>query len=217
MRILSYNVLSLRDDRAALVEVIRAVAPDVVCAQEAPRFLGRRRKLRALAGDTGLTVATGGRPVAEVAVLVRPGLRVVATGRHALPWHPPRHRRGLAVAVVETAGTRVAVGSTHLSLDAAERLDQVRRVLRLLAAYGVPVVLAGDVNEEPAGPAWRTLTALLADAGSGPTLPASNPRRRIDGIFVDRRLAVRDSGVPEHPRIPDASDHCPVLAVLSVG
>jgi endonuclease/exonuclease/phosphatase family metal-dependent hydrolase len=35
VRVLSYNVRSMRDDRAALARVIRACAPDIVCVQEA--------------------------------------------------------------------------------------------------------------------------------------------------------------------------------------
>ena len=44
VRIMSYNIRSLRDDRAAVVRVIRDVDPDVVCIQEAPRFFRWRAK-----------------------------------------------------------------------------------------------------------------------------------------------------------------------------
>ncbi|MFD0632519.1 endonuclease/exonuclease/phosphatase family protein [Catenulispora yoronensis] len=36
VRVLSYNVRSLRDDRAALARVVRGCEPDVVCVQESP-------------------------------------------------------------------------------------------------------------------------------------------------------------------------------------
>lgn len=38
IRVLSYNIRSLRDDTDALARVIKACAPDLVLLQEAPRF-----------------------------------------------------------------------------------------------------------------------------------------------------------------------------------
>ena len=61
MRVLTYNVRSLRDSARDVADVMRACGPDVVCLQEAPRFLFWRRKLARLAADAGLEVVTGGR------------------------------------------------------------------------------------------------------------------------------------------------------------
>ena len=57
VRVMSYNIRSLRDDSAAVVRVIRAADPDVVCVQEAPRFLFWRRKCARLARDVGMRFA----------------------------------------------------------------------------------------------------------------------------------------------------------------
>ena len=62
LRLLSYNVRSLRDDRHAVAAVIRSVRPDVVAVQEAPRFLRWRSKRAALARESVLVVATTDRP-----------------------------------------------------------------------------------------------------------------------------------------------------------
>ena len=43
VRVLSYNIRSMRDDTAALARVIRACAPDLVLVQEAPRFFRWRK------------------------------------------------------------------------------------------------------------------------------------------------------------------------------
>lgn len=221
LRVLSYNVRSLRDDRHAVARVIRACTPDVVCIQEAPRFLGWRRKCRQLARGSGLVVVTGGRPAAAMLVLGRPQLPVVATSNILLTKVRGLHQRGLAVAVVEALGGRVTVASTHLDLDAGERRRHADEALGLLAGFPGPVVLAGDVNEEPGSPAWSAITARLQDAyavapaGEGATFPAERPDRRIDGIFVDRRLRVVSCGVPQLPGLASASDHRPVLAVVS--
>ena len=222
LRVLSYNVLSLRLGTDRVARVIRACDADVVCVQEAPRFLGWRRKCRALADAAGLRLVAGGRPAGAVLVLARPSLGVVATRSLKLPWHPPLHRRGLAVAVLDAGGREVVVASTHLSLDDAERAAQVDLVLGHLAAYDAPVVLAGDVNETPDDPSWRVLAAALQDGyavapvGDGLTMSAATPRRRIDGVFVDRRLRVVSCGVPRVAGLAEASDHRPVLAAVEL-
>jgi endonuclease/exonuclease/phosphatase family metal-dependent hydrolase len=220
LRVLSYNVLSLRRGTDRVAAVIRACDPDVVCVQEAPRFLFWRRRCHAFAAAAGLTVVTGGRPAGANLLLARPGLDVTSARSVRLPWHPPRHRRGVAAGVFRVGGTDVAVASTHLSLDPAERLQQAHAVLRTVAAFDAPVVLAGDVNEDPPDPAWRVLATALADAyataprGDGLTSTAEAPRRRIDGVFVDRRLRVAGCGVPEVTGLAEASDHRPVLAEI---
>jgi len=220
LRVLTYNVLSLRLGADRVAAVIRACEPDVVCVQEAPRFWGWRAKCARLALDTGLRIVTGGRPAAANLLLARPDLRVVEGRSVKLRWHPPLHRRGAAVGVFDVGGAPLAVASTHLSLDDDERLRQARTVLAIVRRSGAPVVLAGDVNEDPDDPAFGLLAGELADAyatapdGDGLTSTAKHPRRRIDAIFVDRRVEVVRCGVPDVPGIEDASDHRPLLAVL---
>jgi endonuclease/exonuclease/phosphatase family metal-dependent hydrolase len=60
LRVLSYNVRGLRDDRAALADVVRSVDPDVVCVQEAPKYLRWRSKCASLAREWGLLYVAGG-------------------------------------------------------------------------------------------------------------------------------------------------------------
>src|SRR4051794_41300058 len=62
LRLLSYNVRSLRDDAEAVAAVIGACRPDVVAVQEAPRVLRWRAKRAALARESGVLVATADRP-----------------------------------------------------------------------------------------------------------------------------------------------------------
>jgi endonuclease/exonuclease/phosphatase family metal-dependent hydrolase len=220
MRLLTYNVRSLRDDAAAVAQVIRACDPDVVCIQEAPRFLRWRSKCAALARMSGLLVVTGGRPAGAMLLLANLRVKVVGTQDVLLSKRPRLHQRGLAIATVEVAGERWTVASMHLDLDAGERRRHVDEVMAVLDAYDDPVVVAGDVNETPGQPAWQALAArwqdayAVAPAGEGNTSNAKHPQRRIDGVFVDPRVEVVSCGVPDVPGIAVASDHRPVLAVL---
>ena len=62
IRVLSYNIRSMRDDRAALARVIRACAPDLVLVQEAPRFFRWRKRAARLARRTGLVTSPAAPP-----------------------------------------------------------------------------------------------------------------------------------------------------------
>jgi len=220
LRVLAYNVRSLRDDARAVAEVIKFCRPDVVCIQEAPRLFRWRAKCAALARESGLVVVTGGRPAGAMLLLAALRVRVETSRDLLLSKTPGQHQRGLAVAVVAVPGLRVTVAAMHLGLDAAERRRHVDEVLAELARFDAPVILAGDVNEEPTEPAWRVLADrcqdgfAVAPAGGGPTFPAGAPSRRIDGIFVDPRLEVLSCAVPDVAGVEGASDHRPILAVL---
>jgi len=220
IRLLSYNVRSLRDDERAVVGVITACEPDVVCVQEAPRFFRWRAKCAALARKSGLVVVTGGRPAGAMLVLASLRVRVVGARDILLTKKPGLHQRGIAAATLEVEGARFVVASVHLDLDAAERRRHVDEILAHVGDFDAPAVLAGDINEEPSGPAWQALAAghrdayALAPMGGGHTYSAAKPTRRIDGVFVDPRIGVVGCGVPDVPGIAAASDHRPVLAVL---
>ncbi|GLZ10482.1 hypothetical protein Acsp04_07170 [Actinomadura sp. NBRC 104425] len=228
VRILSYNIRSLRDDPAAVTRVVRALEPDAACLQEVPRFLGWRGKRRRLARGCGLTVAAGRRP-AGLAVLAGPRVRVVRGEHHLLSPVPGLHRRGLAVAVLEVgSGRRLIAAGTHLDLKDEPRRTHTAEVLELLdrarRRYAAPVVLAGDINEEPGGASWDLLTGVFQDAyatapkGEGPTFSARSPRRRIDGVFADPGVEIVACGVPDDPAVmadyAAATDHRPVLAEI---
>jgi endonuclease/exonuclease/phosphatase family metal-dependent hydrolase len=199
LRVASYNVRSLRDDRAALVRVVTAMGADVVCVQEAPRFPGWRRRRRELARDTGMTVAAGGR-VGGVAVLAGPAVRVLDRRDLRLRPYPGLQWRAAALAVVEKDGARYAVCSIHLDLHGGARLRHAVQIAAFVEeaarAHRAAAVVAGDLNERPGGPAWSHLARRYADCfaaaprGDGGTFPAAGPAMRIDAVFADPRLEV---------------------------
>lgn len=228
VRVLSYNVRSLRDDRAALARVVRACAPDVLCVQEAPRFFRWRKPAAWLARETGLVHVTGGATAAGPMILA--GLRATVERCEdvLLPRTPGWHQRGLATAVLRF-GTRarLAVVSFHLSLHAQERYQQADLLLRRLRGMGVPAaVAAGDLNERPEGRAVRRLTGALRDCravrpwGGEHTVTPHRPHQRIDGVLATEAVEVLGCGVPVGlPGVTErdlvaATDHLPVLAAL---
>lgn len=215
LRVLSYNIRSLRDDTDALFEVVRAAQPDVVCVQEAPRFLRWRSRCADLARRTGLVVVSGGRTAGDSLLLahVRVGVREAHAVR--LTPTPGLHRRGLAYARVRVDGDELVVASAHLGLCADERVRHAAEISALLSPYSLPVVLGADVNEPPGSAAWEALhTRWPAAPALGGTFTARSGRQRIDAVFTD--LAVRSAHVLTGGQVERASDHRPVLVDLDL-
>lgn len=229
VRVLSYNVRSLRDDTGALARVISACAPDLVLVQEAPRFFRWRKKLARLARAAGLVTLSGGGTAAGPALLCSLRATAERTEDVLLPLTPGLHRRGLATAVVRFGGARLGVVSCHLSLQKDERYEQGGMLLDRLAEMGVEhAVVGGDVNERPDGRTFRRLGTKLQDCwattpwGGEFTSTPADPHQRIDAVFATKGIEVLGCGVPlGHPGVFEddlraATDHLPVLAALRV-
>ncbi|MET9362853.1 endonuclease/exonuclease/phosphatase family protein [Streptomyces sp. NPDC006632] len=227
IRVLSYNIRSMRDDNAALARVIRACAPDLVLIQEAPRFFRWRKVAARLAAATDLVVLGGGATAAGPMLLCSLRATVERTEDVLLPLTPGLHRRGFATAVVRIGGARIGVLSAHLSLQEAERYEQAGALLDRLAGMGVDHAIAGgDLNERPGGRGFTRLSAGLRDCwevapwGGEFTSTPGDPHQRIDAIFTTPGVEVLACGVPLPLTRPDdllsATDHLPVLAALRV-
>jgi endonuclease/exonuclease/phosphatase family metal-dependent hydrolase len=154
-------------------------------------------------------------------IVVAPGITVTSTREEVLPtgWLEPR--RGIALARLLLDGSPLTVVTCHLSLRRASRLREVDRIVQLCGTVRGPLVVAGDLNEEPGGPCWRTLAeAGFVDHGGSVwmTFPAEQPKSRIDALLVRGKVTVRHHGDPGVPAalLARASDHRPVLAELEL-
>jgi endonuclease/exonuclease/phosphatase family metal-dependent hydrolase len=229
IRVLSYNIRSMRDDTAALARVIGACAPDLVLVQEAPRFFRWRKKLARLAAASGHVILSGGATAAGPAILCTLRAGVERTEDVLLPLTPGLHRRGFATAVVRFGAARLGVLSCHLSLQKDERHEQGGMLLDRLADLGTEHAIAGgDLNERPGGRTFQRLADGLQDCwatapwGGEYTSTPGDPHQRIDAIFATKGIEVLGCGVPlAHPGVTEtdlraATDHLPVLAALRV-
>ncbi|WP_171053137.1 endonuclease/exonuclease/phosphatase family protein [Streptomyces marianii] len=229
IRVLSYNIRSMRDDEDALSRVIRACRPDLVFVQEAPRFFRWRKHAARLAARTELVMLSGGATASGPLLLCSLRATVERTEDVLLPLTPGLHRRGFATAVVRVGGARLGLLSCHLSLRTDERYAQAGMLLDRLGAMDVPhAIAAGDVNERPGGRSFRRLAAGLRDAwevspwGGEYTSTPADPHQRIDAVFVTPGIEVLGCGVPvglpgvSEADLRAATDHLPVLAALRV-
>lgn len=124
-------------------------------------------------------------------------------------------RRIALVVRTELGGLASTVIATHVATmsKAAVRDEQTKAVLALAAAAPGPVVVAGDLNQEPSdvAAALATSNAALAPA-TDPDAPTLG-RRTIDHVLVGPGVVARGAKVGD----PGVSDHRPVTVALDVG
>jgi endonuclease/exonuclease/phosphatase family metal-dependent hydrolase len=224
VRVVTYNVRSLRDDQAALFAVVRDCRPDVVLVQEAPRHLRWRARCAALARECGLLYVAGGRTAGGNLLLSGHRVSVHGTVERRIPQRPRDPIRGIVAATLGVGRWRFGAVGVHLGLAAAARAREVDEVLGVVRDLGdLPVVVGGDLNETPDGPSWAALLAAgfydPGEVAATPTFPARAPSTRIDALLVPRTgVAVKEHRVPDGPGPADqlarASDHLPLLAEL---
>ncbi len=222
LRVVSYNVHSLRDDLGALAAVVRGLAPDVLIVQEAPRRWRWRTKCADLAHSFGMYMAAGGLPSLGNVIMTNLRVRVLDQWCMRYPLTPGRHLRGAVFTRLEVPGRApFAVVGTHLSTDDAERPAQAELLRPAIDALADPVIVGLDLNECPDGGCWPLLTGRLLDAaelagqGHRGTFPVPHPTRRIDALLVDPRLELREYRVVDTPEADRASDHYPILVDLA--
>src|SRR3954454_25206718 len=124
IRVLSYNLPGLKDDRRALVSAVREAAPDVAILQEAPRRLRWRQKSPQLARELELIVGGGGLPALGNLILTNLRVRAVTEWNVRYPLPPGRHMRGAALVRCRSGRCAFVAAGSHLSIDTTERSAQ---------------------------------------------------------------------------------------------
>jgi endonuclease/exonuclease/phosphatase family metal-dependent hydrolase len=223
VRLVTYNVRGFRDDRAALLQIVRGIAPDVLVLNET----GARWRLRRFARELGMVVAADPwsplRRRAKDAVLARPPWTIAEHRQRRFARSAPFYPRAALLVRLARADVGWWVVAIHLGLRAAERLRHVEELLAVTASLDGPIVIAGDTNERPDGASIARLGDRFEDAwvlaGEGPdaTMPARAPTARIDDVFVSRDVVVTRAFVPQDEAVDRASDHRPVVADLEIG
>jgi len=222
VRVLTYNVRGFRDGLERLARIVSRLEPDVVLLNETGGRLALRRFGRALGMQVARDAWSPFRRRVKDAVLVRAPWRIASTFQHRFPTASWLYPRGALAADIRRAGVRVHAVSTHFSLHPGERRRHAEELTALVAGLKTPAIVGGDLNERPEGRAVSLLGErfgdawLLGGAADGDTFPARAPTSRIDYLFVTRGIRVEGTLVPSGPDARDASDHRPVVAVLTL-
>lgn len=219
LRVVAWNVHGFRAGARRLAQALEQARPDVAFLNEVDYSGMRLRRFARAVGMRGVSGLRLWRPVPN-ALLVRPPWRLVSHGLVRLPRKGPTIRRGAVVAMLGRAGLRVTAAAAHLGLSERERLLHAEALTDALAAQAGPILIGGDLNEGPDGPAASWLADRYWDAfatageGDGLTFPAAAPRARIDYVFASAGVTVERAWVAT--AAGTLSDHLPVLAEVTL-
>ncbi len=238
LRVLCYNIHYGQGtdgvyDIKRLAEVINKTKPDLVALQEVDVHVkrsGRVHQLQELAKHTKMHARFG--PTQHYqgglfgnAVLSRfPILNVVIQPlpyTESTPEKTTYPRATVAVTFQGPHGKPLRIVSTHFQHNVPEdRVAQAKAVNALFTFKDetIPTILAGDMNAKPEEEPVQILLEKWTNAidkEATPTVPATDPKSRIDYIFYRPAGAFK---VLETRVVPEsiASDHRPVLAVLEI-
>ena len=215
LRVMAWNVHGFKAGTGAVADAVRRERPDVLLLNETGYLGFRLRRFARRADMEGATGATLRWRIPN-AVLVREPWRSIRGEVAVLPRQRSRTRRGVVMALIRHGGVRLWAAAVHLGLSAEEREDHAL-VVEALLTDREPLVLGGDLNEDPLGAAAATLGDRYRDAGldeARPTFPSREPRSRIDYLFVSPGITVDAFRTGEDLR--DLSDHLPVIADLTI-
>ncbi|NNG39837.1 hypothetical protein HJ588_11195 [Flexivirga sp. ID2601S] len=219
VRVASYNVRAWKDDRAALREVIRTIDADILLLQEVPRHPVSGHRIAGFADELGLTWFGGRRYRMSTTLMTTLRLDVLDAHHGKLTVRRGEEPRGYGMAMVRLPGHRpLCAVSVHLSLKSPERLPQVKEIFATVGEPVPPMVLGGDLNEEPTGAVWKYLgDTLRLVSPDRPTFSAQKPVKRIDGIFASPELPATAPALGLDPALlARATDHLPVVVDLDL-
>lgn len=238
VRVVSYNVhggvgIDRRTHRDRLAKVIIDSKADVVCFQEA--FESEKGPSLSSALEKAwcdslhyhfleLHKRNGIRYGLAIASRIPFELRKAAPFELVDKRIARREPRGsIWIEVQQDNGCAFHILNTHFGLKSYERILQAQELftdewLGSLEADD-KIIICGDLNAGPKGPAYQTFAKRLSDAQltanhgqASPSFISWAPLRRIDHIFASPQLSIPNAGVLTSPRIRMTSDHLPVYA-----
>ncbi|MEM5446331.1 endonuclease/exonuclease/phosphatase family protein [Paraburkholderia guartelaensis] len=115
-------------------------------------------------------------------------------------------------------GEALRVVATHLGLRPRERRAQIAQLLTAFDRPGLPVILAGDINEWLLwGRALRMLAGHFRAAPAPATFPSRWPMLALDRVWMHPASRLASVQAWSHGEAPVASDHLPVVAHIAAG
>jgi endonuclease/exonuclease/phosphatase family metal-dependent hydrolase len=207
---------------ARILEVLAEIRPDLVALQEAQSWL---RPEAAMLDEAALASLLDLRPlrVAPEEQGYRGNLLLVR--RDAVIRRGPfglrlggAQPRGAIMAELDLGSGSFRVLCAHLSLGAARRREQARRLLAAaLEPPGLPALVLGDLNERRVdGAALAVLAPAFGLPPAAPTFPALRPTLSLDRILGHPAGLVPAVAVHGTPLARRASDHLPLTARVTL-
>ncbi len=109
--------------------------------------------------------------------------------------------------------------NTHFGLNIGERIKQAAKVLSLIEKeidMGIPVILAGDINEwRPYAGLIRGINNILHPVSGGGTYPSRFPRAHLDRMWCYPKNLIEKAVPLRTPETSRISDHLPLIADIN--
>jgi Metal-dependent hydrolase len=241
LRVATYNVhgcvgMDGQRSEGRIAEVIASMSADIVGLQELD--LGRARSAHA---DQAALIATqlgwkyhfhpamrsGDEQYGNAIVSRFPiELKRAAEMPGAAPWYC-REQRGAIWMQAKTDLGPVHIINTHFGLGRTERRLQAKLLIGPTWLGSVPrnepSILLGDFNSVRTSRAYRLIgehlrdvRALVRPSGAFRTFPTRFPSLAVDHIFVNAALSPTQLNVHRTPLARLASDHFPLVCVLTL-
>ena len=125
-------------------------------------------------------------------------------------------KRGLLKTIIDFQGEKINFFNTHLGLSQQDRIKQVQYIKHILSETAGRIIITGDLNEQPAGPAVNLLLEdnNLQNCASAEvpelTFPSQQPQKKIDYIIVSCDFEVINNRVISSL----TSDHLPYFCTI---
>jgi endonuclease/exonuclease/phosphatase family metal-dependent hydrolase len=237
-RVVTYNIHKCRGlDRrvrpARITEILRELNADIIALQEVLSIEGKTpedNQARFIADELGLDYRLGeNRKINGGAYgnVILSRLPLVSIYNYDLS-HPGREPRGCLRTDVELGQGRILhVYNVHLGTSYLERRHQARRLFntRILEnsdLTGARIIL-GDFNEWTRELASRLLSEHFGSVdvqfflGWSRTYPGVLPFLRLDHIYFDTSLMLKEATLYRSRTALIASDHLPIVADFHLG
>ena len=233
IRVMTYNIhvgvgMDKKLDLRRIADVINKERPDLVGLQEVDRGVERTQRkdeIVELAQLTGMEYAfahnldyQGG----QYGVAILSKFPIDTIDHRMYQNKREAERRGMIRIEVKIDAKPVNFVTTHLDYQYQDgRLFEAEQMLQFLSTVKGPLVVVGDLNDEPTGSAYKLMLNQFADSwlsghqtADGFSYPADKPIKRIDYVFIRKsdRLKIKKAWVVETL----ASDHVPVVTEIEV-
>jgi len=234
LRVMTYNIhvgvgMDKKLDLARIAAVINSQKPDLVGLQEVDRGVQRTQRIDEIVEIAKLTRMNydfafnlryqGGQY--GVAILSR--FPITSMDHRLYQNTREAERRGFIRGEVIVGKRIINFVTTHLDYQYEDgRLFESQQLLAALKDIKGPLIVVGDFNDIPSGPAYQLMRTQFNDAWAesraqedGFSYPADKPSKRIDYIFFRSADRVRSKRAWIIQTL--ASDHVPVVADLEIG
>ena len=221
-----------------IAELIKDEKIDVVALQEIDRGIPRSKKIdiiTALADKTDRTYAFGKTidyQGGEYGNGFLTRFPILEERNFLYKENLGREQRAVLLLVLDYKGQEFVVANTHLDggKDDSARVMAARELKPILTRYASrPILLFGDMNDEPGSKAIEELSGLMSDTwtltgkGNGFTFPSTSPKKRIDYVLNLKKqtpdsLSTFVRFLPVTARVvrSTASDHLPLIVEFTL-